>query len=116
MNRTQNVVTRIFALVLAVGATASTSAYALPHFGIHRHPGAQQNDGRITIQVTNKAHFFRDIKVDGHVYTVLPDQLLTIKAPAGTAIYADSTGGLHHKGDLLFQVNKNMQGATVTIN
>jgi hypothetical protein len=46
----------------------------------------------------------------------LPDHALTVKAPTGTPIYADSTGGRYHKGDMLFEVNQKMQGSIVTIN
>ena len=108
--------TRIVALTLALAATASTSAYALPHFtGLHRHPAASQQDARVNIHLYNRAPMFRDVKVEGKVYTVLPHQTLTIKAPAGTAIYTESTGGLHRKGDLLFAVDPRMQNATLSI-
>jgi hypothetical protein len=105
------------ALVLALGVTASTSAHALPHFfGVHRHPGdAQSQDSRVTVHISNKGDIFRDIKVGGHVYTVWPHQMLTIKAPAGTAVYTESTGSLHRKGDLLFAVGKQLQGAIAMI-
>ncbi len=117
MNRTQIVATRIVALVLALGATASTSAYALPHFGLHRHPSASQiPDSRVTVRIANKGPLFRDIKVDGHVYTILPNKFITITAPAGTSVYTESTGGLHHKGDLLFEVVPQLRGAIVSIN
>ena len=109
--------TRIVALTLALAATASTSAYALPHFfGLHRHLAAsRQLDTRVNLYLYNKGPMFRDVKVDGQVYTVLPHQTLTIKAPAGTAIYTESTGGLHRKGDLLFAVDPRMQNATLSI-
>jgi hypothetical protein len=117
MNRTQIVATRIVALVLALGAIASTSAHAMPHiFGVHRHPaGTQAADARVTIHLTNNGPLFKDVKVDGHVYTILPHQAITIKAPAGTPVYTESTGSLRHKGDLLFAVSPEMQGKTVSI-
>lgn len=117
MNRTQIVATRISALVIAIGATASTSAYALPHFGVHRHPTANsETDGRVTLNLTNHGSLFRDVKVNGHVYTLLPHQSLVIKAPVGTPIYTESTGAMHRKGDLLFAVTPEMQHSTVSIN
>jgi hypothetical protein len=116
MNRTQSIATRIIALVFAVGATASTSAYALPHLGLHRHPdAAKASDPRVIVQIRNDAPIFKDIKIDGHVYTVLSHQFLSIKAPQGTDVYADSTGLNYRRGDLLFQVNPEMKDAIVAL-
>jgi hypothetical protein len=117
MNRTQTIATRIVALAIAIGATASTSAHALPHvFGIHRHPAAQTADARVTVYLTNKSEIFTDIKVDGHVYTVLPEHTITITAPLGTPVYTESIGGAHQKGDLLFAVGPQMQRTHVSLN
>jgi hypothetical protein len=114
MIRTRIVATKSATVILALAAIASTSANALPHFGgVHRHPAAQ--DGRVTLHLYNKAPLFRDVNVDGHVYTVLPHQSLLIKAPAGTPVYTETTGGLHTKGDLLFSVGTQLQNATVSI-
>jgi hypothetical protein len=117
MNRTKTIATRIVALAIAIGATASTSAYALPHvFGIHRHPTTQTEDARVTVYLTNKSDIFTDIKVDGHVYTILPEHTITLTAPLGTLVYAESIGGAHRKGDLLFAVAPKMQRAHVSLN
>ena len=116
MNRTRSIATRIAALVLAAGATASTSAYALPHFGLHRHPGAAPaKDKRVTVLVRNDAFIFKDIKINGHVYTVEPHQFLTIQAPQGTEVYADSNGATYHRGDMLFEVSSAMKDAVVPL-
>jgi hypothetical protein len=116
MNRTQSTATRIIALVFAVGATASTSAYALPHLGLHRHPEpAQAKDSRVTVQIRNDAPMFKDIKIDGHVYTVLSHQFLSIKAPQGTEVYAASTGLNYRRGDLLFEINPALKDAIVAL-
>ena len=104
-----------FALVLGAAAFTSTSAYALPHFGVHRHP-SDGNDTRVSMVIHNKGSFFRDVKIDGHMYTLLPDQSLAVKAPEGTVVYAGSTGALHRRGDLLFAVSRTMDHKTVTIN
>ncbi|GAC1427513.1 MAG: hypothetical protein NVSMB62_25370 [Acidobacteriaceae bacterium] len=109
----RNVVT--FALLLGAAAFTSTSAFALPHFGVHRHP-AETNDGRVSVVIFNAGGSFRDVKIAEHVYTVMSHQALRVKAPEGTAVYTDSTGALHHKGDLLFAVSRTMQDKTVTIN
>ena len=116
MNRAQNIATRILALVFAVGATASTSAYALPHLGLHRHPDpAKASDPRVTVQIRNDASIFKDIKINGHVYTVLSHQFLAIRAPQGTDVYADSTGLNYHRGDLLFQMSPGMKDTIVAL-
>jgi hypothetical protein len=116
MNRTQSIATRIAVLVFAVGAAASSSAYALPHLGLHRHPDpAKASDPRVTVQIRNDASIFKDIKINGHVYTVLSHQFLAIRAPKGTDVYADSTGLNYRRGDLLFQVNPEMKDTIVAL-
>ena len=116
MNRTQSIATRIIALVFAVSATASTSAYALPHLGLHRHPDAgKASDPRVMVQIRNDAPIFKDIKIDGHVYTVLSHQFLSIKAPQGTEVYAASSGLNYHRGDLLFQINPKLKDTIIAL-
>jgi hypothetical protein len=115
MIRNRILATGMFALVLGLGAAATTSAYALPHLGVHRHP-ASQKDERVTVHLRNKATFFRDVKIGDKVYTVLANHGLTIKAPAGTQIFAASPGVTYRKGDLLFAINPHMENATVSIN
>lgn len=117
MTRTRSVAAKIvsFALLLGAVASTSTSAYALPHFGLHRHP-AETNDSRVCVKIFNQGMFFRDVKIGEHVYTVMPHEFLEVKAPEGTPVYTNSTGALHHKGDLLFAVSRTMHEKTVTIN
>ena len=92
-------------------ATASPIAKLL-----HLHPRASKaEDSRVIVQVYNKGLEFQDLNVDGHTYTVRPHCWLTIKAPAGTAVYAASTGFGHRKGDLLFALTPQMKNATVTL-
>ena len=70
----------------------------------------------MTVHLTNDGLMFKDVKVDGHVYTVLPNHMIVIKAPVGTPVYAESTGGLHKKGDLLFAISPEMQNKFVKTN
>jgi hypothetical protein len=114
MNRHRFSVVTIFALVLALGATASTSAYALPHIEVHRHPDIRK-DGRVMVHVRNRASLFRDVKIGDKVYTVLPYEGLTITAPVGTQVFAASRGANYRKGDLLFAISPQMENATVSI-
>jgi hypothetical protein len=115
MNRKRISAISLFVLVLVLGTTASTSAYALPHFGVHRHP-ASEKDERVTVHIRNKAGLFRDVEIGGKVYTVLAYEGLTITAPAGTQVFAASPGTTYRKGDLLFAINPQMQNAIVSIN
>ena len=117
MIRTQFVAHKLAALALVVGAAISSAstAYALPHFGIHAHP-ADPTDTRVVLDLYNKGNMFRDVKVNGKVYTILPNQSVTIKAPQGTPVFINSTGALHHKGDLLFSVDPSMKNKVLFIN
>jgi hypothetical protein len=113
--------TKIVALTLAVAATAATaatSANASPHFPrLHRHPGAPQTqDARLTVHVFNPNVVAREVKVDGRVFTLAPHQMLSIKAPAGTNVYAEDAGRLHRKGDVLFAVGPQVQEKTLSLN
>jgi hypothetical protein len=83
---------------------------------LHLHPTVSNSqDTRISVQVFNKGVGLQDLKVDGHIYTVLSHESLTIKAPAGTAVFAASPGYLHRKGDLLFAVTPEMKDAKISI-
>jgi hypothetical protein len=110
--------TRSFAISLAflllLGAAAPPRANAWP-FGkpVHLHPSATQ--GLITVQLYNKSGLVQQIKVSGHVYTMLPHDGLTIKAPEGTEVFAASNGFKHRKGDLLFAVTAKLSLDTVTL-
>ena len=68
------------------------------------------------MQIRNDAPIFKDIKIDGHVYTVRSHQFLTITAPKGTDVYAASSGLNYRRGDLLFQVNPGMKDTIVALN
>ncbi|MDP9049571.1 MAG: hypothetical protein M3O31_02460 [Acidobacteriota bacterium] len=111
--------TRNFAgsIVLIAGAAlAAPSANAWPLGKVlHFHPSTATKDSRINFQLVNKGHLFQDVNVAGKVYTIMPQQTFTIKAPAGTDVYAASTGIGHRKGELLFEITPQMKGATVSI-
>ena len=116
MIRTQFVARGVAVLALAVGASMSTAAYALPLPGMHHHPSDKTPDPRVDLFLHNKGQIFCDVKIADHVYTVLPHQSIEVKAPAGTPIYTNSTGAMHHKGDLLFSIDPKMQKQTLEIN
>ena len=103
------------ALMAGAAAFTSGSAYALPHFGIHRHAQTNPADDRVEFVLYNTSSLFRDIRIGGKVYTLMGHQHMSFKAPAGTQIYTETTGGLHRKGDLLLQVDRSMNSHTVSI-
>jgi hypothetical protein len=53
------------------------------------------------VTLVNKGVTFRDVQIDGRKYTMMPNDLLVVKAPAGTEVYAASTFGKYHRGDML---------------
>jgi hypothetical protein len=114
--------TRTFAMSLAVflvlGAVAPATVNAWPlGKALHLHPRAlREQDTRITVYLFNKAERFQEVSVAGRVYTVMPHYGLTIKAPAGTGVFAGTSTVSHHKGDLLFSVSPEHSLKTITIN
>ena len=100
--------------MLGAAAFTSTQAYALPHFGVHRH-FEDPSDTRVRMALYNRGESFRDVKIGTRVYTVLPHQCLDVKAPEGTPIYTLTTGANHRKGDLLFEIKRSMQDRRVSI-
>jgi hypothetical protein len=95
--------------VLALSASAAIS----PTNHIHLHPKAPLPDYRVSVEVYNNSIFFRDIKIDGRVYTVQAHQGLTIKAPVGTVVYADSPMANHHRGDAILEVTPQVQKVVI---
>jgi hypothetical protein len=88
--------------VLALSASAALSPGArLVHF----HPHAAQLDNRITLTLRNGAPVFQDVKIDGRSYTIGAHQGITVKAPAGTVIYADSATGSLRRGATIAQLS-----------
>jgi len=80
------------------------------------HPGANaQKDPRITVQIYNKGGLVQQVRVSGHVYTLLPYNRLTLKAPEGTQAVAISKGFKHRKGDVLFAFTNDRNNGTVNL-
>lgn len=105
----------LVAILIAAALTPAT-LYAWP-FGhaLHLHPAAQSPDARITFQLYNKGGLVQQVKVGGHVYTLLPHGGLVITAPEGTEVFAASKGFGHRKGDLLFAVKPELKNDTCFI-
>ena len=98
--------------VLAMSASAAMSPLSSL---VHLHPRTQV-DNRISVTLYNNAHGFRDVKVDGHSYTVEPRHSITIKAPQGTVVYADSRTPQHQRGDTLLELKPELDKHTVQLN
>jgi hypothetical protein len=98
--------------VLALSASAAVSPLSKM---VHMHPHSAQPDTRISLTIANKAIRFQDIKVDGRSYTVQAHQSLLVKAPAGTIIYADSSYGPLHRGDVIAQLMPQSDQQTIVL-
>ncbi len=108
----------ISALALAAAFAATTfTAQAAPVFSfIHLHPHANAHeDARVHFKLVNKGTSFCDVKIRGHVYRMLPGQLLDIQAPAGTIVYADANIPLHRSGDVLVKISPALNHTVVQI-
>lgn len=103
---------RTFTLMaLSICTVASASAAGTNH-DIRQH----KKDTRVFITLVNKSVVFRDVKIDGHVYTLHPHDLLTVKAPAGTCVYAASKFGKYQRGDTLVSLTPEMDHSRISIN
>ena len=101
-------------LLLAIAPTQA-SAWPIGKL-LHLHPRAvQEQDPRLTVQLYNKSGLVQKVRVAGQIYTLLPHDGLTIKAPEGTEVFAESAGFKHRKGDVLFAFTAKLNGDTVTI-
>ena len=117
MQHTARSLASSFALFLFLGAAASAHAASWPlgHM-LPLHPGANaQRDSRVTVQIYNKGGLVQQVRVAGHVYTLMPYNRLTLKAPEGTEAVALSKGFKHHKGDVLFAFSPIRNNGTVNL-
>ncbi len=93
---------------LAVVTLAASAA--VPSFSnlLHLHPKSKPADDRVQVMLINPTTQFRDVKVDGHTYTLVGGHTLTIKAPVGTVIYRNSSAPFHPKGEVLASLTPEM--------
>ena len=98
--------------VLALSASAVVNPFTNL---VHLHPKPAQPDTRISVTFYNNNSGFRDLKVEGHVYTVMPHEKLFVKAPAGTIVYADSRTLTHKRGDVLMEVTPKLDNQRVNL-
>jgi len=109
---------RSLSVLLVAGVIAPVSGNAWM-FHSRTQPSVAQAqkapDTRINVNFHNAGPIFKDVSVAGQTYTVPADGWLQIKAPAGTAVVAESTGSGHRKGDLLFAVTPKVSNSTITL-
>jgi hypothetical protein len=99
-------------LALSACTIASASAADMNHGLQLEH----KKDTRVFVTLVNKSVTFRDVTIDGHKYTMLPNDLLTVKAPAGTVVYAGSAYRKYHRGDALVALTPSMDHSRVALN
>lgn len=99
--------------VLALSASAALSPLSNI---VHLHPHAKSSDTRVSLSMFNMSSGFRDVQIDGHTYTVMPKTTLTIKAPAGTEVFAASEMPFFHKGDRMVEVSDKLDNQRLAIN
>jgi hypothetical protein len=102
-------------LLLGAAAPAHSASWPLGHM-LPLHPGANaQNDPRVTVQIYNRGGLVQQVRVAGRIYTLMPYNRLTLKAPQGTEAVALSKGFKHRKGDVLFAFTNDRNNDTVTL-
>jgi hypothetical protein len=99
-------------LALSACTIASASAAGTNHDLQLKHT----KDARVFVTLVNTSTVFRDVTIDGHGYTLMPHDLLTVKGPAGTVVYAASAFGKHHRGDALVALTPSMDHSRVALN
>jgi hypothetical protein len=98
-------------LALSFCTVASASAAGTNH---DLRP-AHKKDTRVFVTLVNKGVTFRDVRIDGHIYTLQPHELLTVKGPAGTVVYAASAYKNIRRGDALVALAPSMDHSRISI-
>ena len=99
-------------MALSICTAASASAAGTNHdLG-----SAHKKDARVFVTLVNKCVTFRDVKIDGHTYTLRPHELLTVKGPVGTVVYAASAFGRYRRGDTLVALTPSLDHSRISLN
>jgi hypothetical protein len=106
------------AILLVASTIAPTYANAWPLGKVlHLHPDeAQDSDGRITVQIFNRADHDQNVKINGNLYTVQSHHVVAVTAPLGTPVYSASLGLGHSNGQVLVTLDPVTKGRTIFIN
>jgi hypothetical protein len=103
------------AVLILAGAIAPTAANAGSVANL-MHPYFAARTANVQIKLYNKGVVSQDVKVNDKVYTVKPHASVTIKAAAGTQVYAATASASHQLGDMLFVITPQLDGGTVSFN
>ena len=103
-----------FAIALSLIAT-SAHAWPLGRMFHLRPDTVAAKDVRISFALYNKSGIIQDVTVGNGKYTLLPNSGMTITAPEGTQVIAETVGLGHKKGDVLFAVQPTLRNETVLI-
>jgi hypothetical protein len=104
---------RLFTLLALSACSVASASAAVTIENVHP---THKKDHRVFVTLVNKGVMFRDVKIDGHTYTLRPHELLTVKGPAGTTVYAASSFGKFHRGDALVALTPEMDHSRIAIN
>lgn len=99
----------LLALSFCFVASASASLWN------HNTHASRAKDGRVFVTLVNTGVTFRDVEIAGRSYTVMPHQVITVKAPVGTVVYSASSLGKIHRGDALMELTASMDKRHVEI-
>ena len=88
-------------LALALAATLLAAA------PLAQAKTSTRSDGRVQVTLVNRADQFRDVKIQGHSYTVEPHRNIQVTAPTGTTVLADSNFRNFHRGDVIVEMSSN---------
>jgi hypothetical protein len=105
----------IYTSLAILALSASTAVSPLSKM-VHLHTHPARKDNRVSVTLYNNAFLFRDVKVDGRVYSVRSHGTLTIKAPAGTVVYAASRSPQFKRGDVMLEVTPKIDHTQITLN
>jgi hypothetical protein len=104
----------IYTSLAVLALSASTAVSPLSKL-VHLHPHGAQPDTRVSLTIRNEAPVFQDVNIDGRSYTIGSKQGITIKAPAGTVVYAASSTGLLHRGEVVAQLSAQLNQKDIVL-
>lgn len=107
------------AAFLVAGAVATPVAHAWSSEDVAHPvvaPAKLQKKNGVTVVLFNRSGFYRDIKVAGQTYTMMPHHALSVTAPAGTQVVAAGAGFSNREGTVLVTIYPELKNATVYIN
>lgn len=109
--------TRSFSVLILAGAMAPMAASAAS-FGtlLHTHPGVKDaKKGQISFILVNKSDAPRTVTIEGKTYNLTPHQQVSVSAEPGSQVTETDSGSATNQ-KVLFTVDRNHKGATISLN